>query len=142
MLWLDLQVRKLYQKGRISAFQSWTYTETKNIGRTLWNLIRTDFCQKMLQIFNHARLFLSPRALETALVNISLHLNMYTWKKISGKSQAMAMMKITIASLVRTFQINSKHTPTEEFQYTSGITMKTRHPLDCTFKLRVLKTVF
>ncbi|ENN79236.1 hypothetical protein YQE_04420, partial [Dendroctonus ponderosae] len=54
-----------------------------------------------------------------------------------GKSQAMAMMKIIIASIVRTFRINSKHTPTEEFQYTSGITMKTRHPLDCTFKLRV-----
>nr|AFI45013.1 cytochrome P450 CYP410a1 [Dendroctonus ponderosae] len=53
-----------------------------------------------------------------------------------GKAQAMAMMKITIALIIRNFKIHSKHKSIEEFQYISGITMKTRQQPDCHFSLR------
>ncbi|CAG9760740.1 unnamed protein product [Ceutorhynchus assimilis] len=50
-----------------------------------------------------------------------------------GKAQALCMLKITIASVVRNFKVLSKHKSVEEFKVMSALSLKTTHPLDCRF---------
>ena len=50
-----------------------------------------------------------------------------------GKTQAMMMMKITVANIIKHYRITSNYKSVKEFQFTSVTTMKTTHPLDCHF---------
>lgn len=53
-----------------------------------------------------------------------------------GKAHAMVMLKISVGSIVRSFQVTSKHKSIEEFQLMSSMSLKTKHPLDCHFTPR------
>ncbi|KAH1009416.1 hypothetical protein HUJ04_001775 [Dendroctonus ponderosae] len=53
-----------------------------------------------------------------------------------GKAQAMVMLKISVGSIVRSFQISSKHKSIDEFELMSSLSLKTKHPLDCHFTPR------
>ncbi|CAG9773149.1 unnamed protein product [Ceutorhynchus assimilis] len=53
-----------------------------------------------------------------------------------GKAQALAMMKVTVANVVRYFKITSKHKTIEELTLESCLTMKTKESPDCRFSAR------
>ncbi|CAG9773150.1 unnamed protein product [Ceutorhynchus assimilis] len=53
-----------------------------------------------------------------------------------GKTQALAMMKVTVANVVRYFKITSKHKCFEEFTLESCLTMKTKESPNCRFSAR------
>lgn len=53
-----------------------------------------------------------------------------------GKGQAMMLMKVTLANVVRKFRIISKHKSIDEFALQSSLTLKTLKPLHCRFSPR------
>lgn len=57
--------------------------------------------------------------------------------KIVGQRMAMVLLKMTVANVVRNFQIYSNHKSMKEFKLTSCISMKTRNHMDLHFKPRV-----
>ncbi|XP_050308966.1 cytochrome P450 4c21-like [Anthonomus grandis grandis] len=50
-----------------------------------------------------------------------------------GQLMAMYLIKITIANVIRYYEIKSNHKSIDEFVLESCISMKTQHPLDCKF---------
>jgi len=50
---------------------------------------------------------------------------------------AMVLLKMTVANVVRNFQIYSSHKSVKEFKLISCISMKTRNHMDLHFELRV-----
>ncbi|CAG9769302.1 unnamed protein product [Ceutorhynchus assimilis] len=54
-----------------------------------------------------------------------------------GQGMALTLLKITVANIVRHFEITSKHKSIKEFKLESCISMKTYNNLDCHFTLRV-----
>lgn len=54
-----------------------------------------------------------------------------------GKTYAIMLMKTAVANVVRNYEISSKYKSVNELDFTSFITMKTIHPLDCTFQPRM-----
>ncbi|CAG9773148.1 unnamed protein product [Ceutorhynchus assimilis] len=53
-----------------------------------------------------------------------------------GKPQALVMMKVTVANVVRHFKITSKHKSIDEFTLESCLTMKTKENPNCRFSAR------
>ncbi|KAF7275088.1 hypothetical protein GWI33_012196 [Rhynchophorus ferrugineus] len=53
-----------------------------------------------------------------------------------GKTYAMMLMKTVVASVIRNYKVFSNYQSVTELKFSSCITMKTRHHLDCRFKPR------
>ncbi|CAG9773151.1 unnamed protein product [Ceutorhynchus assimilis] len=70
-------------------------------------------------------------------------INQFSWIGFSaglrdclGKAQGLAMIKVTVANVVRNFKIASDHKSIEEFTLTSCLTMTPKENLDCRFSAR------
>ncbi|XP_050308951.1 cytochrome P450 4C1-like [Anthonomus grandis grandis] len=50
-----------------------------------------------------------------------------------GQTMAMTILKLTIASVLRSFSMRSTHKSVEDLRFESCLSMKTSHPLSCEF---------